>query len=154
MRPPLTTYGEYWTCFIANHAISAKSHLIEWVGSFWSNTAEKCALRLNQPCLIWYVGCIIIGLCLSICLIVNYDRLAAWVPHCNGVWLKQRQASYIHPRRCREAHARMYTPTRNLLYTVNIKARQTHVHAHTSLYVHTLISSTLCPYTLFSASSI
>lgn len=30
----LTTYGEYSTCFIANHAISAKSHLIEWAGSF------------------------------------------------------------------------------------------------------------------------
>lgn len=30
----LTTYGVYSTCFIANHAISAKSHLIEWVGSF------------------------------------------------------------------------------------------------------------------------
>lgn len=30
----LTTYGVFSTCFIANHAISAKSHLIEWVGSF------------------------------------------------------------------------------------------------------------------------
>ncbi len=29
----LTAYGVYSTCFIANHAISAKSHLIEWVGS-------------------------------------------------------------------------------------------------------------------------
>ena len=26
--------GVRGTCFIANHIISAKSHLIEWVGSF------------------------------------------------------------------------------------------------------------------------
>lgn len=31
---PLTTYGVDRTCFITNHAISAKSHLIEWIGSF------------------------------------------------------------------------------------------------------------------------
>lgn len=30
----LTTYGSYRTCFTANHAISAKSRLIEWAGSF------------------------------------------------------------------------------------------------------------------------
>lgn len=56
---------------------------------------KVCFERLNQPCLIWYVGCIIIGLCLSICVIVNYDRLAAWVPRCNGFWLIEAETSEL-----------------------------------------------------------
>lgn len=32
--PCVTTYGVHSTCYIANHAITAKPHLIEWVGSF------------------------------------------------------------------------------------------------------------------------
>lgn len=132
---PLTTYGVDRTCFITNHAISAKSHLIEWVGSFWSNTAEKCALRLNQPCLIWYVGCIIIGLCLSIGLIVNYDRLAAWVPHCNGVWLIEAETNelYTPTQVLRGTRTNVHTHARFVVRHKHESAANASSHAHASL---------------------
>lgn len=73
---------------IPTPAISVKSHLIEWVGSSWSNPSVKCVLaEIKSDMRNLICGCTIIGLCLSIWLTVNYDMLVAWVPRCNEVWM-------------------------------------------------------------------
>lgn len=93
---------------------------------------KVCFERLNQPCLIWYVGCIIIGLCLSICVIVNYDRLAAWAPHCNGFWLIEAETSELcTPTRvqestCTNAHTHFVVHRKHESVTNSCTDTQTH----------------------------
>lgn len=76
-------------------------------------------------------GCFIIGLCLSICLAVNYDRLVAWVPQCNEVWLCEAGTSLVM----------LCTPV--LWWNGIHKNRHTCMHAHTPLYIY------LCEYFLW-----
>lgn len=81
---------------IPTPAISVKSHLIEWVGSSWSNPSVKCVLpEIKSDMLNLICGCTIIGLCLSIWLTVNYDMLVAWVPRCNEVWMCEAGTSFV-----------------------------------------------------------